>query len=150
MTSPQEGVVERELVLPVDRERLWHALADPDAVAGWFGAEVEWDLRPGGRARFAGDGEVRFGIVRAVEQGRELRFVWWPAGASRADASEVTYRLDPEADGTRLTVTERAAPQDGARLPEASASASGTWTAWDGRMVGVWGETAVPVGAGGR
>lgn len=123
----------REITLPVDPDRLWEALADPSE---WIGAQVEWELVPGGRARFTGDPDgERSGQVDEVEPGRRLSFRWWPE-ADRDDESEVTYELEPAEDGTRLVVTERRvqreAPADG---PQASAR----WTAWDDRLVGLWG-----------
>ena len=41
-------MIRRQVVMPVTPERLWEALTDPDQLAGWFGARVEWDLRTGG------------------------------------------------------------------------------------------------------
>jgi uncharacterized protein YndB with AHSA1/START domain len=53
----------RAVTFPASTESVWHAITDPGAVADWFGARVDWDLRPGGRAHFhpaapdgAGDG----------------------------------------------------------------------------------------------
>ena len=64
----------RQVVLPASPERLWDALTEPDAVSGWFGGRVEWDLRPGGEARFVDDdGTVRDGLVEAVQPARHLR-----------------------------------------------------------------------------
>ena len=126
-------MLQREVVFPVTPDRLWEALTEPDSLAGWFGAEVEWDLRPGGRARFASTDEGdREGLVDDVSPGRHLRFRWWPEGDEDA-ASEVSYELDPDDAGTRLTVTERQV----ATAPSACAAAGG-WDGWDDRLVGLW------------
>src|SRR5919202_399957 len=100
---PEETtVLERQLYIPADPSRLWEALTEPRPVSEWFGARVEWDLTPGGAARFVeDDGAVREGRVDAVSPGRRLRFRWWPEGQADQAASEVTYTLDPEDDGTR-------------------------------------------------
>jgi len=113
----------RQVVVPASPEELWDALTEPDSVAAWFGARVDWDLRPGGPARFIGDdGTVRGGVVEAVRRGCHLRFRWWPEsdgagpaeGAETTDeGTEVTYDLEADHGGTRLTVTEQ---RLGARL----------------------------------
>jgi uncharacterized protein YndB with AHSA1/START domain len=110
-TTPASGPprIRRELVVPVAPADLWRALTDPGALAGWFGAEVEWDLAAGGGARFVdGAGAVREGVVDTAVPERELRFRWWPEGGAADGTSEVTYQLEPDPGGTRLTVTERA------------------------------------------
>ena len=129
-------MLQREVVFPVPADRLWEALTEPDSLAGWFGADVEWDLTPGGTARFLGtdDGD-RHGLVDDVAPGRRLRFRWWPDDDEEA-VSEVSYQLDPEDEGTRLTVTERRVTP-APRPPSASASAV-RWDGWDDRLTGLW------------
>src|SRR5690348_11005575 len=100
----QRSAVQQDLVLPVSREELWAELTDPDEVGCWFGATVEWDLVPGGTARFHDDdGTERAGVIDTVDPMRELRFRWWGPGEP---ASEVQYRLEEVDGGTRLTVIE--------------------------------------------
>jgi uncharacterized protein YndB with AHSA1/START domain len=96
----------RDVHLPVGADAVWTAITDPDELTRWFGASVEWDLRPGGPASFRQPGGDREGRVEGVEPGRRLQFLWWPAG-DQTQTSEVTYELQPDDDGTRLTVTER-------------------------------------------
>jgi uncharacterized protein YndB with AHSA1/START domain len=135
----------RQIVVPTTADQLWDALTAPDRVEAWFGSQVEWDLRPGGRARFVeGDGTIRGGEIDAVQPGRHFRFRWWPAGRRDGDdgepigASQVSYDLEPDGDGTRLTVTEELVP-GGAPPPSASATTSpGSWTAWDSRLFRCW------------
>jgi uncharacterized protein YndB with AHSA1/START domain len=105
-TAEEASMIRRELWVPAGTDRVWEAITEPDALQGWFGAAVEWDLRPGGRARFHGGDGDREGVVRAVEPGRHLRFVWWPSGDD-SDLSEVAYDLEGDDDGTLLRVTER-------------------------------------------
>jgi uncharacterized protein YndB with AHSA1/START domain len=147
-------MIRRQVVVPVTPERLWEALTDPDQVAGWFGGQVDWDLRDGGEAAFQGDdGVERRGRIESVRPGRHLRFVWWPAatgGAAPAESpddavSEVSYLLEPLAEGTRLTIQERQLPAaapgvaQACALPERPpAESAPAWTAWDGRLLGAW------------
>ena len=136
----------REITLPVDPDRLWEALADPSK---WIGAQVDWELVPGGPARFVGDPDGdRAGRVDEVLPGRRLSFRWWPE-ADREDESEVTYELEPAEEGTRLVVTER---RVGHEAEEKGPQASAGWTAWDGRLVGLWGtnDREVMAAASGR
>jgi uncharacterized protein YndB with AHSA1/START domain len=141
----------RQVVIPVNADQLWKALTETSALAGWFGARVEWDLRPGGEARFLDDdGTTRAGVVIDVRPQRHLRFRWWPEGEPDGVASEVNYDLEPEEDGTRLTVTEEPAPAPQTPVTtspvQASASLAGTavapeagvWTDWDSRLFGCW------------
>lgn len=147
-------MIERQLVIPVPAERLWRALTEPVEVDEWFDSSVTWDLRPGGGARFDGhDGVCRLGLVTEVLPGRRLSFRWWEDGG---DASEVSYQLDPDADGeaTRLVVTERRVEPSplATGTPEASAAPAGPieWTAWDTRLVGAWAIMGSVVTVGGR
>jgi uncharacterized protein YndB with AHSA1/START domain len=148
----------RQVVIPAGPDELWEALTEPDAVSVWFGSQVEWELRPGGPARFVdgdGDGSVRDGVVVDVEPGRRLSFRWWPRSDGHRGASEVSYDLEPDDDGTRLTVTEQplpaipgeavAAPGDLAAGDGPAPSAWTSWTAWDSRLFGCWAQTACVV-----
>ena len=117
-------MIQRRVVVPVDAERLWQALTDPDEAGRWLGGELDWTVeegeplrfapRPGGAGGAGGGGEggaVREGRVDAVIPGRYLRFRWWPQGSEPDDGSEVSYVLEPapESDpdaATVLTVEE--------------------------------------------
>jgi uncharacterized protein YndB with AHSA1/START domain len=124
-------VLERQVTLPARREDVWAALTEPSQVRAWFGADVEWELRPGGAARFTttdGPGG-RAGIVEAVTAAHTLRFRWWPVEEDGEPASQVTYTLEDVPDGTKLTVTEQPL------TPTASVNAA--VSQWDFRMLGL-------------
>jgi uncharacterized protein YndB with AHSA1/START domain len=143
-------MLERQVVIPASPEQLWDALTDPGELAAWFGSEVDWDLRPGGRARFKeSDGTVRRGLVDTVFPGRHLSFRWWPEDDGDQETSRVTYTLEPDDEGTRLTVTEQpvparpgeSGPAVAATGPSASignAGSGGLWTGWDSRLLRCW------------
>jgi uncharacterized protein YndB with AHSA1/START domain len=105
--------IERSLVLAVGREEAWAALSTPDRLSRWFAPCLELELRPGGRATFVDDGEVRRALVEEVEPGRRLAFRWlpaphlapWQAPDEPRTRVELTLEEDP-AGGTRLTVVE--------------------------------------------
>ena len=119
--------VRREVVLPVDPERAWELITDPDELEGWLADEVELEPEEGGEVyvRFE-DGEERWGTVEEVEPERRLAFVW---GDSR-----VEWVLQPVPEGTRLVVVEQslapvvgsfmAAPRVGPRMAALQAQAS--------------------------
>jgi uncharacterized protein YndB with AHSA1/START domain len=98
-------MIRKEIVLPSPREEVWEALTDPGRLEDWFANEVELDLRPGGGASFRwGNGEERHATVTEVEPERHLSFEWDDAVSE--ERGEVSFTLDDDADGTRLTVVE--------------------------------------------
>ncbi len=97
-------MVEKEIVLPVERDRAWELMTEePEA---WLADEVELEPEPGAPLRVAwADGEVREGEVEEVEEERRLRFRW-DDGATGVP-SRVEWTLDDAPGGTRVTVEER-------------------------------------------
>ncbi len=90
-------------------EEAWAAVTDAAALSAWFGADVEIDPAPLGRATFRfPDGSVRFAIVEEVDPPRRLAWRWWPAHQRHA-ATRVALELEPVAEETRVTVVESAA-----------------------------------------
>jgi uncharacterized protein YndB with AHSA1/START domain len=153
-------VVERQVIIPLRPAALWEALTQPEQVSAWFGHLVEWDLVPGGRARWTrpdGD-DTRLGVIDDVTPSRRLCFRWWPESGGGV-ASQVTYELEPadnaaDADGhhTRLTVREAPIVRPSRKAPEAhdapeapaevtsqrNSATTAAWTAWDTRQAGLW------------
>lgn len=145
-------MIQRQIVVPADADRLWRALTDPEEAEGWLGGRIDWTLEEGSELRFTpsvpGYGPAREGRVDAVEPGRYLRFRWWPArradgeaGDGEADVSEVAYVLEPDpgqgTDSTVLTVEEAPCPVATACATKA-ASVEGAWTRWDSLEFFVW------------
>ncbi len=90
-----EHVVERELVVPDEPERVWESLAEPE----WLGEDASIELEPAGAVR-AGE---RSGFVEEAEEPRRLTF-WWSAEGE--ESTRVELELSPDADGTRIRVVE--------------------------------------------
>ena len=68
-------MVEKEIVLPVERERAWELMTEEPEE--WLADEVELEPEPGAPLRATwDDGEERTGVVEEVEPGRRLRFRW--------------------------------------------------------------------------
>jgi uncharacterized protein YndB with AHSA1/START domain len=98
--------VEREITVPVDPERAWRLVTEPEHLEQWFAERVEIDPTPGAPVRVVGDdGGERHGVVEEVDAPRRLRFTWYapPDGPPSTVEIEVT----PEQDGSRISVIER-------------------------------------------
>jgi uncharacterized protein YndB with AHSA1/START domain len=112
-------VVNREVVLPVPRERAWELVTEPAELETWLAEEVEFEAAEGAPVRTEEDGEVREGVVEEVADEERIVFLW---GGSR-----VEWRLEDHPGGTRFVVTEHRLTSDaavwGPRL-QALASAS--------------------------
>jgi uncharacterized protein YndB with AHSA1/START domain len=92
-------VVNREVVLPVPRERAWELITEPSELEGWLADEVEFEPCEDAPLRVAWEsGEEREGVVEEVADGERIVFRW---GDSR-----VEWLLEDHPAGTRLLVTE--------------------------------------------
>jgi uncharacterized protein YndB with AHSA1/START domain len=103
---PDDTSVEREITVPVDPERAWRLVTEPEHLEQWFAERVEIDPTPGAPVRVVGDdGGERHGVVEEVDAPRRLRFTWYapPDGTPSTVEIEVT----PERDGSRIAVVER-------------------------------------------
>lgn len=147
-------MVQRRVVVPVDPDRLWQALTDPDEAGIWLGGDLDWAPEEGRSLRFtpAGAGgpavggdqasgarsrpggppgtvrePVREGRVEEVVPGRYLRFVWWPEDGAPDSASEVVYSLEPlDTDGPSSEGVTILTVEETPAVPIGSASASAT------------------------
>jgi uncharacterized protein YndB with AHSA1/START domain len=92
--------IEREIVLPVERDVAWEALTDAERLEEWFANDVELDPRPGGLAVFRwSNGEERHAVVETVEDRERIVLRW-------DDEGVVELALDDVPTGTRVSVTE--------------------------------------------
>ena len=87
-------VVNREVVLPVDRERAWELITEPAELEEWLGDDVEFEPTEDAPLR-VGDRE---GVVEEVTEFVRIVFRW---GDSR-----VEWQLEDAISGTRFLVTE--------------------------------------------
>jgi uncharacterized protein YndB with AHSA1/START domain len=101
-----DAAVEREITVPVDPERAWRMVTEPEHLERWFAERVELDPVPGSPMRVVSDdGGERHGVVEEVDAPRRLRFVWYapPDGPP----SSVEIEVVPDAGGSRISVIER-------------------------------------------
>ncbi len=133
MTEPEPtpSAIERTVHLDATPDDAWQLLTDPTELAGWLGDPVDLALTPGRGGRLVVDGDERRVRVDTVDEARLLRFTWW-SDADPAAASTVTFTLDADEDGSRLTVVE--APVLGAgpvcHVLDASAAVGGPDDPW--------------------
>ena len=110
-------VVNREVVLPCDRERAWELITDPSELEGWLADDVEFEPEEGAPLRI----DEREGVVEHVTEAERIVFTWGD--------SMVEWVLDDHPDGTRFTVTEHRFADDGVVWGPAM-SALGSVAAW--------------------
>ncbi len=109
-------VVNREVVLPVPRERAWELITEPAELEEWLGDEVEFEAEEDAPLRVTEHGETREGVVEEVVDEERIVFRWgdsrveWaledhPARHAlprhRAPLRGRQRHLGPEADGAR-------------------------------------------------
>ena len=87
-------VVNREVVLPVPRERAWELITEPSELEEWLADEVEFAPEEDAPVRISGSE----GVVEEVTEGERIVFTW---GESR-----VEWALEDHPAGTRFLVTE--------------------------------------------
>jgi len=97
-------VVNREVVLPCDRERAWELITEPSELEGWLADEVDFEPEEDAPLRVVDGGETREGIVEEVTEGERIVFRW---GDSR-----VAWELTDAPGGTRFIVTEHRFARD--------------------------------------
>ena len=71
-------VVNREVVLPVTRERAWELITEPAELEEWLGDEVEFEAEVDAPVRV----DEREGVVEEVSDGERIVFRW---GDSRVE-----------------------------------------------------------------
>ena len=105
--------IERETFVKAPVERVWAVITEPEHVGTWFGQgePAEIDLRPGGVMTFDHGEFGKFPtLIVTVDPPRHLAYRWASAYpgelATEANSTLVEFFLEPEADGTRVRVTE--------------------------------------------
>jgi uncharacterized protein YndB with AHSA1/START domain len=97
--------IRREVLIPQPREQVWHALTDSAALAEWMypndfeprvGLRFMFRVPPNPKAAF--DGIVRCDMLECEPPSR-LAYSW---SGGAVVGTRVTYRLEPDGDGTRV------------------------------------------------
>jgi uncharacterized protein YndB with AHSA1/START domain len=101
--------IERTVELAHPPAAVWAAITTAEGLAAWFGQEAAIDLRPGGAAQLTWTGGPSVGLrVERVEEPTVFGFTWPVYNLPDDDPRRtyVEFTLEPDGDGTRLTVTE--------------------------------------------
>jgi uncharacterized protein YndB with AHSA1/START domain len=104
-----------ELKAPV--ARVWRALADHNEFGQWFRVKLDGPFKPGtvstGRMTYPGYEHYPWrAVIERMEPDRLLSFRWHHSDATsgvdvaKQPSTLVELRLEPTAEGTRLTITE--------------------------------------------
>jgi uncharacterized protein YndB with AHSA1/START domain len=116
MTVTVQDTIERSIVLPNPRARVWEALTTPQQISQWFQGLWEFELEPGAPIHF--DFGPQYGVhrgrVEAVEPMDRVAYLWthegrdWDAAIPIDDVptTVMEFLLTDDGDGTKLTVIE--------------------------------------------
>lgn len=110
-------VIERSIELRAPASRVWRALTDYREFGAWFRVQLEGPFDVGktihGKMTYPGYEGLPFeATVVAIEPEHHFAFTWPPyvedpkADVSQEPPTTVEFRLEPIAQGTRLTVRE--------------------------------------------
>ena len=70
--------IERTMVLPAPRQRVWEAITKPEQLAHWFGVVSDMDFRVGGAIHFTWKNEPcpYAGQIEVIEEPHRFAFRW--------------------------------------------------------------------------
>jgi uncharacterized protein YndB with AHSA1/START domain len=126
-----DHVARADIDIDAGREKVWHALTDPEMIAGWMmGARVSTDWQVGSPITWEGelDGKAYEdkGEVLAVEQPDRLSVTHYSPLMGEADTPEnyhtIVYELSGDDGTTTVTLT-----QDGNDSAEQAEQFSANW-----------------------
>ena len=115
MTTTDQIHKQIELNAPVSR--VWRALTDHREFAEWFGLKLDAPFQVGkeaaGRLLYPGYEHLTWrAVVQKMEPEKLFSFTWHPYGIdknvdySKEEPTLVEFRLEPTANGTKLTLIE--------------------------------------------
>ncbi|QBD81019.1 ATPase [Ktedonosporobacter rubrisoli] len=107
--------IERTMLLPVPRERVWDAVTKPEQLARWFGVVRAMDFRVGGAIQLSWENKPcpYPGVIEAIEPVRRFAFRWPSYAVAHPEitfdivpSTLVDITLEEHAEGTLLTLVE--------------------------------------------
>jgi uncharacterized protein YndB with AHSA1/START domain len=112
-----QAIVNKSVFISAPASKVWQILTTPELIKEWVsdsGIEVSSDWQVGSPIRYSGTIhgiKLRdHGTILQAEPERVLSYTHWSAISHLPDRPEnysvIEFRLTPEADGTRLSVTQ--------------------------------------------
>ena len=114
MTVTVQDAIERQLVIPAGRQRVWEAITRPEHVAKWFVDSTTLRLEEGAPFVLHWDGYGdRRARVETIDPPNRFAYRWIPSDETdqsipfdEVPSTLVEFSLEDTPDGTRVTVTE--------------------------------------------
>jgi uncharacterized protein YndB with AHSA1/START domain len=102
--------VERSVLINAPRERVWRAITDPAQLEQWYAPGCPWEipeLQAGKTIKFHNtDTDIQLATIEVVEPLREFTLRWQLDPMHPGLTLTNTFRLEPENDSTRVTVSQ--------------------------------------------
>jgi uncharacterized protein YndB with AHSA1/START domain len=128
---PRGLVAEASTTIDAPRERVWHALVDPQAIKRYmFGAEVESDWEAGSEILWRGEWQGRpyedKGVILQLEPGRRIQYSHYSPTSGRPDAPQNYHTVTVDlSDYGAMTLVELS--QDNNDTEEAREDSQANW-----------------------
>ena len=109
--------IEKQIEIKAPVSRVWRALTDHHEFGQWFQVKIDLPFQPGkestGHITYPGFEHVEWhATVKEMQPEKLFSFTWHPYGIdknidySTEEPTLVEFRLEPTANGTKLTLTE--------------------------------------------
>jgi uncharacterized protein YndB with AHSA1/START domain len=107
--------IERTMVLPAPRQRVWEAITKPEQLAHWFGVVSDMDFRVGGAIQLRWENKPcpYSGTIEVIEPTQRFAFRWPSYAIAHPEitfdivpSTRVEITLEEQAEGTLLTLVE--------------------------------------------
>lgn len=101
--------VERTIWIAAPRERVWQAITDAEQIMQWWSGDDHWEiptLEVGATVKFGDPDDLMTAIIEVLDPPRQFTLKWPPQPGYHFIEMHMTYFLEEENGGTRVTVTE--------------------------------------------
>jgi uncharacterized protein YndB with AHSA1/START domain len=105
--------IEREIFVPVSREKVWRAITQAALIEGWFASQARLDFQVGGELSLTWEnGETTRGVILSIDPPHSYSFRWDLKDTMPGDplqegnSTVVSFQLEELRDGTRVKVSE--------------------------------------------
>ena len=102
--------VERSVLIRAPRERVWHAITEPEQLEKWYAPGCPWEisaLQAGATVKFHNtDTDIQLATIEVVEPMREFTLRWQLDPMHSGLTLTNTFLLEPENGNTRVTASQ--------------------------------------------